>query len=64
VRQFHGAQRHTTVAVWALANLAVVRSHLPGAALYRGYDEGVMVAELATYGAWGPLTIPAVRWFV
>jgi hypothetical protein len=36
VRHYHGWYRHITLALLALAYLAVVRSHLPGAALKGG----------------------------
>jgi hypothetical protein len=36
VRHYHGWYRHITLAMLALAYLAVVRSHLPGAALKGG----------------------------
>jgi hypothetical protein len=36
VRHYHGWYRHITLAMLALANLAVARSHLPGSALKGG----------------------------
>jgi SRSO17 transposase len=40
VRRYHGWYRHITLAMLALAYLAVVRSHLPGATATRGADAG------------------------
>jgi len=57
VRHYHGWYRHITLAMLALAYLAVVRSHLPGSALKRG----ALVAQLAAHDALIPLTIPEVR---
>jgi hypothetical protein len=57
VRHYHGWYRHITLAMLALAYLAVVRSRLPGS----GLKGGALVAQLAAYDGLIPLTIPEVR---
>jgi SRSO17 transposase len=57
VRHYHSWYRHITLAMLALAYLAVVRSRLPGAVL----KGGALLAELATHGELIPLTVPEVR---